>query len=59
MLVNNMDEVYYITVAFPYFCAGDQWGRAILGGGSLFGIGSLCFYGLGLSGEMGAIDKAR
>lgn len=38
---------------------GDQIGRAIVGGGCIFGIGSLCFYGLGLSDEMGAIDKAR
>ena len=33
-------------------------GRVILGGGALFGVGSLCFYGLGLSGETGAIDRA-
>jgi FtsH-binding integral membrane protein len=37
---------------------GDGVGRAILGGGALFGVGSLCFYGLGLSGETGAIDRA-
>ena len=39
--------------------AGDNIGRAILGGGALFGVGSLCFYGLGLSNEAGAIDRAR
>ena len=38
--------------------SGDGVGRAILGGGALFGVGSLCFYGLGLSGETGAIDRA-
>lgn len=37
---------------------GDGLGRAILGGSALFGVGSLCFYGLGLSGETGAIDRA-
>ena len=37
---------------------GDGLGRAILAGGALFGVGSLCFYGLGLSGESGAIDRA-
>jgi len=37
---------------------GDKVGRGILGAGSLFGIGSLCFYGLGLSNEEGAIDRA-
>ena len=40
------------------YTVGDQLGRAILGGGCLFGIGSLCYYGLGLSGEAGAIDRA-
>lgn len=34
-------------------------GRLILGGGALFGVGSLCFYGLGLSNEAGAVDRAR
>ncbi|XP_064395325.1 growth hormone-inducible transmembrane protein-like [Halichondria panicea] len=38
--------------------SGDRIGRAVLGGGCLFGIGSLCFYGLGLSSEAGAIDRA-
>ena len=41
-----------------FYTAGDQLGRLILGGGCLFGIGSLCYYGLGLSGEAGAIDRA-
>lgn len=38
--------------------SGDQIGRAILGGGCVFGIGSLCYYGLGLSNQAGAIDRA-
>lgn len=33
-------------------------GRAALGGAALFGIGALCYYGLGLSNEVGAIDRA-
>lgn len=33
-------------------------GKAVLAGGSLVGIGALCFYGLGLSNEVGAIDRA-
>ena len=41
------------------FTAGNNMGRAILGGSALFGVGSLCFYGLGLSNEAGAIDRAR
>lgn len=38
---------------------GERIGRSFLAGASLFGIGSLCYYGLGLSGEAGAVDKAR
>ena len=37
---------------------GENFGRAILAGASVVGIGSLCYYGLGLSNEAGAIDKA-
>jgi len=39
--------------------AADEWGRLFVGGASLIGIGSLCYYGLGLSKEEGAIDRAR
>ncbi|XP_065919020.1 growth hormone-inducible transmembrane protein-like [Dysidea avara] len=38
--------------------SAEQLGRVILAGGCVFGIGSLCYYGLGLSGQVGAIDKA-
>ncbi|CAK8687081.1 growth hormone-inducible transmembrane protein-like [Clavelina lepadiformis] len=33
-------------------------GRAAVAGASLLGIGGLCYYGMGLSSEIGAIDKA-
>ena len=49
------------TFCLSYFGAertGDGMGRVILAGGAIFGVGSLCFYGLGLSGETGAIDRA-
>lgn len=32
-------------------------GQLAVGGGALLGLGSLCFYGLGLASEPGAIDK--
>jgi len=41
--------------------AGDtsfNLGRGLVAGASLVGIGSLCFYGLGLSNEVGAIDRS-
>lgn len=34
------------------------YGRLIAAGGAVLGVGALCFYGLGLSGEAGAIDQA-
>lgn len=34
-------------------------GRGALAGGSLLGIGALCFYGLGLSNEAGALERSR
>jgi len=30
----------------------------VVGGAALFGVGALCYYGLGLSNEVGAIDRA-
>lgn len=40
------------------FLAAETTGRAVVGGAALFGVGALCYYGLGLSNEMGAIDRA-
>ena len=55
-----MSTLVILCVYFSFCCfLGDQIGRAILGGGCAFGIGSLCYYGLGLSSEVGAIDRAR
>lgn len=42
-----------------FLTAADEWGRLFVGGASLIGIGSLCYYGLGLAKEEGAIDRAR
>ena len=36
-----------------------SWGGGALVAGCLAGIGSLCFYGLGMSSEAGAIDRAN
>lgn len=36
----------------------DQMGRWLVAGGAVVGLGALCYYGLGLSDEVGAIDKA-
>lgn len=36
----------------------DSMGRMILAGGAAVGLGALCYYGLGMSNEIGAIEKA-
>ena len=44
----------------PSTCwAADTTGRAVLGGAALLGVGALCYYGLGLSNEIGAADRAH
>ena len=42
------------------FCgvAAFQLGRGLVAGASVIGIGALCYYGLGLSNEVGAIDRS-
>ncbi|XP_029977497.1 growth hormone-inducible transmembrane protein [Sphaeramia orbicularis] len=36
----------------------DRMGRLVLAGGAAVGFGALCYYGLGMSNEIGAIEKA-
>ncbi|XP_017338455.1 growth hormone-inducible transmembrane protein [Ictalurus punctatus] len=36
----------------------DQMGRMILAGGAAVGLGALCYYGLGMSNELGALEKS-
>ncbi|KAM6442858.1 growth hormone-inducible transmembrane protein [Liasis olivaceus] len=36
----------------------DQAGRWIVAGGAAVGLGALCYYGLGMSNEIGALEKA-
>lgn len=51
----------YLKLPLPllfYFSSAETTGRAVLGGAALVGVGGLCYYGLGLSNEVGAIDRA-
>ena len=43
---------------FFFFFSAFQMGRGFVAGASALGIGALCFYGLGLSNEAGAIDRS-
>lgn len=36
----------------------DQMGRWFIAGGAAVGLGALCYYGLGMSNEIGALEKA-
>ncbi|PWA21491.1 hypothetical protein CCH79_00003088, partial [Gambusia affinis] len=36
----------------------DSMGRMVLAGGAVVGLGALCYYGLGMSNEIGAIEKS-
>uniref|UniRef100_A0A8D0G801 Growth hormone inducible transmembrane protein n=1 Tax=Sphenodon punctatus TaxID=8508 RepID=A0A8D0G801_SPHPU len=36
----------------------DQMGRWIVAGGAAIGLGALCYYGMGMSNEIGAIEKS-
>jgi len=47
------------TVKRPTGFSAENTGRAVVGAACAAGVGGLCFYGLGLSNEAGAIDKAR
>ena len=36
----------------------DSMGRMFLAGGAAVGLGALCYYGLGMSNEIGAIERS-
>ena len=38
--------------------AAFNMGKGLVAGAAVLGLGSLCFYGIGLSSEVGAIDRA-
>ena len=47
-----------ITVHLLLCSAVDQMGRWFIAGGAAVGLGALCYYGLGMSNEIRAIEKA-
>lgn len=40
------------------FNTADRLGKFIVAGGAAVGLGALCYYGMGMSSEIGAIEKA-
>lgn len=41
------------------FFAAYGFGKAALAGGAVLGLGSLCYYGLGLADKPGALEHAQ
>lgn len=60
LVLNNNSLIVYISFLFYYyfFFQVDSMGRIILAGGAAVGLGALCYYGLGMSNEIGALEKS-
>ena len=46
------------NITWHYFVAAFTAGKGLVAGASAIGLGALCFYGLGLSNDVGAVDRA-
>ena len=47
----GLNQIYICVSAFTM-------GKGLVAGAAVLGLGSLCYYGVGLSSEVGAIDRA-
>lgn len=45
-------------VYFFFLYIADRLGKFIVAGGAAVGLGALCYYGMGMSSEIGAIERA-
>lgn len=43
---------------FFFLYTVDRLGKFIVAGGAAVGLGALCYYGMGMSSEIGAIERA-
>lgn len=44
----------WVLLLYP----ADRVGKFIVAGGAAVGLGALCYYGMGMSSEIGAIERA-
>lgn len=58
VLLTFQKESIKESVWFLYLYTADRLGRFIVAGGAAVGLGALCYYGMGMSSELGAIEKA-
>lgn len=52
------EDTKELNIKLYIFFLAFNMGKIAIAGGSLVGVGALCFYGLGLSNQPGAIDRA-
>lgn len=48
----------WIVLLFVFLYIADRLGKFIVAGGAAVGLGALCYYGMGMSSEIGAIERA-
>jgi len=41
-----------------FLFTADRLGKFVVAGGAAVGLGALCYYGMGMSSEIGAIERA-
>lgn len=58
LLIFQSCAIEILSKEFFFSILVDSMGRIILAGGAAVGLGALCYYGLGMSNEIGAIEKA-
>lgn len=45
-------------LSFSLWYTVDRLGKLVVAGGAAVGLGALCYYGMGMSSEIGAIERA-
>ena len=58
MLVTIQEKAFMRVWIFFSLYTADRLGKFIVAGGAAVGLGALCYYGMGMSSEIGAIERA-
>lgn len=56
-VINYPRKSSHESVEF-FFYTADRLGKFVVAGGAAVGLGALCYYGMGMSSEIGAIERA-
>lgn len=57
--MNLFNVAYQKLLISSAFSLAFEIGKGAIAGGALFGLGALCYYGLGLSNDVGVIETSR